>query len=103
MAKHKLTSPLRLRRAVLLETGSCLRGIFRVLVGTAPREFINRDGLDTSNLLDGLGFDSRGIILAQSRFRQLHREVSGVVIYALFELSSAPQWRCGVGLLLLFA
>ncbi len=40
----------------------------------------------TRAILDGLGFDARGIILAQSRVWHLHRRVGGVVIYVLFEL-----------------
>jgi len=43
-------------------------------------------GLEASDLFDGLPFDPRGMIVTQSRGRQLHQGVGTVVINALFEL-----------------
>jgi hypothetical protein len=51
-----------------------------------PTLRLRHDGLDASDLLDGLCFDARGCVVAASRFRQLHRVEGRVIVYALFEL-----------------
>ncbi len=58
-----------------------------VLSEFVPPAFqLRHDGLDASDLLDGLCFDARGCVVAASRFRQLHRVEGRVIVYALFEL-----------------
>src|SRR6266571_2144704 len=42
-------------------------------------------GLEASNLLDRLPFDPRGIVVTQSRVRQLHQGVVSVLINAILE------------------
>lgn len=52
----------------------------------APAFQLGHDGLNPSDLLDGLRFDARGCVVAASRFRRLHRVEGRVIVYALFEL-----------------
>ena len=52
----------------------------------SPTLELRHDGLDASDLLDGLRFDARGYVVAASRFRRLHRVEGRVIVYALFKL-----------------
>ncbi len=58
----------------------------RLLQLLPPAFQLGHYGLEASDLFDGLPFDPRGIIVTQSRGRQLHQGVGTVVINALFEL-----------------
>src|SRR5436190_10052838 len=52
----------------------------------SPAFQLGHYGLEASNLLDGLPFDPRGMVVTQSRVRQLHQGVGSVFINALSEL-----------------
>ena len=58
----------------------------RLLQLVPPAFQLGHYGLEASDLFDGLPFDPRGIVVTQSRGRQLHQGVVTVVINALFEL-----------------
>ena len=52
----------------------------------SPAFQLRHYGLEASNLLNGLPFDPRGMVVTQSRVRQLHQGVGSVLIKALSEL-----------------
>ena len=52
----------------------------------SPAFQLGHDGPAASNLLNGLPFDPRGMVVTQSRVRQLHQGVGSVFINALSEL-----------------
>src|SRR6266702_5496840 len=58
----------------------------RLLQLVTPAFQLGHYGLEASDLFDGLPFDPNGIVVTQSRGRQLHQGVGTVVINALFEL-----------------
>ncbi len=62
----------------------------------SPAFQLRHYGLEASNLLDRLPFDPRGIVVTQSRVRQLHQGVSSVLINALSEL--LQHFDCGAQL-----
>jgi len=51
-----------------------------------PALQLRHDGLDASDLLDGLSLDARGCVVTAPCFRRLHRVEGRVIIYPLFEL-----------------
>ena len=65
----------------------------------APALQLRGDGFNVAGLLDGSGFDVRGIIVAQLSMRQLCYGMSGVFIEALSELlqhlNGRAQFGCG--------
>jgi hypothetical protein len=58
----------------------------RLLQLVPPALQLGHYGPEASDLFDGLPFDPRGIVVTQSRVRQLHQGVGTVVINALSEL-----------------
>ena len=52
----------------------------------SPTFQLSHDGLDASDLLDGLRFNARCCVVASSRFWRLHRVERRVIVYAFFEL-----------------
>ena len=52
----------------------------------SPAFQLRHYGLEASNLLNGLPFDPRGMVVTQSRFGQLHQGLGSVFIKARFKL-----------------
>ena len=65
----------------------------------APALQLRDDGFNVAGLLDGSGFDVRGIIVAQLSVRQLCHGVSGVFVEALAKffqhLDGGANFVCG--------
>ena len=98
---------IRGRRSLVRSRGNAyiilntLRNTLPVLLPqfVSPAFQLRHDGLDASNLLDGLGFDARGIIVSVPRVGQLYHDVRCMIINPFFEVlqhfDGSAQLACG--------
>src|SRR6266480_5624834 len=99
--------PIRGQKILVTSRGSAyiklntLRNTLPVMLPqfVSPAFQLGHDGLDASNLFDGLGFDARGIIVSVPRVGQLYHDVRCMIINPFFEVlqhfDGSAQLPCG--------
>lgn len=98
---HRNLSQLRSRACLVLNmVGNTLPPLLLQLV--SPVFQLRHDRREASDLLEALRFDTCGVIVAQSRVRELRHGVRGVILHASFELlqnfDGSAQLGCCRGL-----